>query len=139
MGQPRPLFHLFLSFQTHITIFTTNRYVKKCPSNIWCQDSNSWPLAHESPPITTGPGLPNLDFALCILSSWIVHKLAESILCIELLIANQTLTKIKHLHWHHNCITIILYKRRIMFGWMMANLITALLGNVNCYANVIVV
>ena len=23
MGQPRPLFHLFLSFQTHITIFTT--------------------------------------------------------------------------------------------------------------------
>ena len=25
MGQPRPLFHLFSSFQTHITNFTTNR------------------------------------------------------------------------------------------------------------------
>ena len=28
MGQPRPLFHLFLSFKTHITNFTTNSYVK---------------------------------------------------------------------------------------------------------------
>ena len=26
-GQPHPLFHLFLSFQTRITIFTTKRYV----------------------------------------------------------------------------------------------------------------
>ena len=56
MGQPRPLFHLFLSFQTHITNFTTNRYVKKCPSSIRCWDSNSRPLEHESPLITTRPG-----------------------------------------------------------------------------------
>ena len=28
-GQPRHLFHLFSSFQTQITNFTTNRYVKK--------------------------------------------------------------------------------------------------------------
>ena len=28
MGQPWSLFHLFSSFQTHITIFTTNRYLK---------------------------------------------------------------------------------------------------------------
>ena len=28
MGQPWPLFNLFLSFQTHITNFTTNRYMK---------------------------------------------------------------------------------------------------------------
>ena len=27
MGQPRPLFHLFSSFQIHITKFSTNRYV----------------------------------------------------------------------------------------------------------------
>ena len=60
MGQPRPLFHLFSSFQTCITNFTnftTNRYVKKCPSSIQCRDSNSQPLEHESPPITTRPGL----------------------------------------------------------------------------------
>ena len=25
MGQPQPLFHLFLSFQTHTKIFTTNK------------------------------------------------------------------------------------------------------------------
>ena len=52
-----PLFRLFLSLQTHITNFTTNTYVKKCPSSIRCWDSNSWPLEHESPPITTRPGL----------------------------------------------------------------------------------
>ena len=28
IGQPRLLFNLVLSFQTHITNFTTNRYVK---------------------------------------------------------------------------------------------------------------
>ena len=49
MGQLRPLFHLFLSFQTHITNFTTNRCVKKCPSSIWCRYSHSQPLEHESP------------------------------------------------------------------------------------------
>ena len=35
-----------------------NKYVKKCPSSIWYWDSNPWPLEHESPPITTSPGLP---------------------------------------------------------------------------------
>ena len=29
-----------------------------CPSSIWCRDSNSLPLKHESPPITTRPELP---------------------------------------------------------------------------------
>ena len=28
MGQPQPLFHLSLSFQTHIEIFTTNKCEK---------------------------------------------------------------------------------------------------------------
>ena len=65
MGQPRPIFNLFWSFQTHINFFTTNRYVKKCPSSTWCQDSNSRPLKLESPPITARPGLPpNVLFAL---------------------------------------------------------------------------
>ena len=31
---------------------------KKYPSSIWCRDSNSRPLEHEPPPITTRPGLP---------------------------------------------------------------------------------
>ena len=43
MGQPRPLFHLSSSFQTHIIICTTNK-CEKCPSSIWCQESNSQPL-----------------------------------------------------------------------------------------------
>ena len=33
MGQPRPLFHFFSSFQTNITILTTNK-CDKCPSSI---------------------------------------------------------------------------------------------------------
>ena len=44
---PRPLFNLFSSFQTQITNFTTNGNVNKCPSSIWCWDSNSQPLEHE--------------------------------------------------------------------------------------------
>ena len=32
--------------------------MKKCPSSIWCQDSNPRLSEHESPPITTRPGLP---------------------------------------------------------------------------------
>ena len=55
---PASLIIYFQSFQTNtITIFTTN-ICEKCPSSIWCQDSNPQPLEHESPPITTRPGLP---------------------------------------------------------------------------------
>ena len=32
--------------------------VKKCPSSIRCGDANPRPSEHESPPITTSPGLP---------------------------------------------------------------------------------
>ena len=65
MGQPRPLFHSFLSFQTQITNFITNRFVKKCPSSIQCWDSDSRPLEHEFPPITTrAPGLPPNKFKI---------------------------------------------------------------------------
>ena len=52
MGRTRPLFRLFQSDQSNITIFTTNQ-CEKCPSSIWHWDSNSQP-----PPLTTRPGLP---------------------------------------------------------------------------------
>ena len=64
MGLPRPLFYLFSSFQTQITIFTTNK-CEKCPSSIQCQDLNSRPLEHDSPPITTRPGLPPALLFIC--------------------------------------------------------------------------
>ena len=38
--------------------FLKQIFVKKCPSSIQCRDSNPRPLEHESPPITTRPGLP---------------------------------------------------------------------------------
>ena len=60
MIQPQPLFRLFSSFQTHITILTTNK-CEKCPSGIRCWNLNSRPSEHESPPETTIPGLQPLD------------------------------------------------------------------------------
>ena len=53
MGRPRPLFRLFSSYQ-----HTHYKFYNKCPCSILCWDSNSWPLEHESPSITTRPGLP---------------------------------------------------------------------------------
>ena len=49
-------FCLLSSFQINNTIFTRN-ICEKCPSNIWCQDLNTRLSVHESPPITTRPGL----------------------------------------------------------------------------------
>ena len=49
-------FNLFSSFQTNITILTTN-ICEKSPSSIRCWDSNPRPFEHESPPITTRSGL----------------------------------------------------------------------------------
>ena len=57
MGHPLPLFNFFRLFR-HTLQFLQQINVKKCPSSMWCQDSNSQPMEHESPPITTRPGLP---------------------------------------------------------------------------------
>ena len=55
-GHRQPLFWLFWSFQTNTTNFTANR-CEKFSSSIWCWDSNPRPSGHESPSITTRPGL----------------------------------------------------------------------------------
>ena len=67
MGQPRPFFVYFWSFQTNYTLFTANQCEKmsKCPSSVWqCMDSNPQPYKHESSPITTRPGLPPKKFTV---------------------------------------------------------------------------
>ena len=56
MGPSRPLFLFILSFQTNIAILQ-QIYVKKCPSSIQGWESNPQPSGHETPPITTRPGL----------------------------------------------------------------------------------
>ena len=55
-GPSRPHFHLFLSFQSNNTIFTSQCI--KIPSSKRCWDSNPRPLEFESSPIATRPGLP---------------------------------------------------------------------------------
>ena len=49
------LFYCFFSL-FKITSFLQEYNRKKCPSSIWCRDSNPRPLGRKSPPITTRPG-----------------------------------------------------------------------------------
>ena len=46
MGQPRPLIIYFWSFQTNIITILATNICEKCPSSIWCWDSNPLPLEH---------------------------------------------------------------------------------------------
>ena len=61
MGLPWPLFRLFSSFQTNITIVRINICEKMlCPSSMRRRDSNPRPLEHESFPITASAPLRRL-------------------------------------------------------------------------------
>ena len=53
-GPIRALFHLFPSFQTNVTILTTNK-CEKCPPSIRRWDLNSQLSDYKSPPLTTRP------------------------------------------------------------------------------------
>ena len=63
MNKPRPLLSfIFGLFKQTVPQFYNKYHVKKCPFSIQCQDLNPWLLEHESPPITTRPGLPPIKF-----------------------------------------------------------------------------
>ena len=61
MGLPRPLFNLFSSFQTNITISTTN---VKNVHQVYGAVIRTHDLEHESPHLTTRPGL-SPHFIVC--------------------------------------------------------------------------
>ena len=67
-ANPCLFFCLFSVFSDKHFKFLQQIYVKKCPSRIWCRDSNPRPLECESPPITTRPGLPSKDIFLTTIS-----------------------------------------------------------------------
>ena len=75
----RPLFRLFSSFQTNITIFTTN-VCEKCPSSTWCWDLNPQPSDLESPPITTRPGRASCILCRFVRSGHYTYTLMESLI-----------------------------------------------------------
>ena len=57
-ANPGLFFVYFLSFQVkHYSTNNKSMWKMSCPSSIWHRDSNPWPSEHESPPITTRPGL----------------------------------------------------------------------------------
>ena len=76
MDHPRHLFHLFSSFATTVQ-FLQQINVKKCSSSIQCWDSNPLPLEHESPPITTRPGLPPIKW------SYLLRQVGTSVIKLE--------------------------------------------------------
>ena len=49
------LFLIYFRLFKHTLQFLQQINVKKCPSSMRCRYSNSQPLVHESPPITTRP------------------------------------------------------------------------------------
>ena len=54
---PASFSFIFVFFKQTLQFFQQIN-VKKCPSSIRRQDSNSQPSDYESPPLTTRPGLP---------------------------------------------------------------------------------
>ena len=82
MGHLRPLFIYLHLFKQTLHFFTTNK-CEKYPSSIWCRDSNQWPLEHESPPITTRPGLPPVTrvVAAAVLDTPLVSLFHEKVNC----------------------------------------------------------
>ena len=69
----------FIVFQTNVIIIFTTNICEKCPFSIRCPDLNPRPLGHESPPITTRPGLlsnlPTYTFTYCKKPIYQLHKL----------------------------------------------------------------
>ena len=58
-GPPQPLLSfIFGLFKQTSLQFLQQIYMKKCQSSIRCWDSNPQPSMHESPTMTTRPGLP---------------------------------------------------------------------------------
>ena len=57
MGQPRPLFHLFSSFQINITIFIADIYGKMSIKYMELGFKLTT-FEHDTPPMTNRPGLP---------------------------------------------------------------------------------
>ena len=60
MGTPQPLLSFIFGHFKQISSQFLQQICEKCPSSIWCRDSKPLPLEHESPPMTTRPGLPDV-------------------------------------------------------------------------------
>ena len=67
------LFFIYFRLFKHTLQFLQQINVKKCPSSIRFRDSNSQPMEHESPPITTRPGLPPKNSILLL---WLTISLS---------------------------------------------------------------
>ena len=68
LNGPTPASFSIFSNKHHYNFY--NKYVKKCPSSIWCRDSNPRPSDRESLPKTTRPGHPPFTFSLSDQKIW---------------------------------------------------------------------
>ena len=88
MGQPQPLFRLFLVFSNkQYDIYKKSMWkMSKCPSSIQHPDSNPQPFEHESSPITTRPGLHPFMAYFCSkdwTENWFLTTLIELIISLN--------------------------------------------------------
>ena len=72
---------IFVFSNAHNKLYN-KKVSEKMSSIIWCWDSNSWPLEHESPPIITRPGLRPIQVVVCsnpsdayLLYGWLILAL----------------------------------------------------------------
>ena len=76
MVLPDLFLFIFVFSNNHFNFYNKYRYVKKCPSSIWCWDSNPCASEHEPSPITTRPGLPQSIVCCCFVTQKIIFFLA---------------------------------------------------------------
>ena len=69
-----------------------------CPSSIQCQNLNPWPSEHESPPITTRPGLPSKSLHFSLYVNIFVHCLNKLAIILLGRISTTGLHISAHLH-----------------------------------------
>ena len=78
MVLPDLFLFIFVFSNNHFNFYNKYRYVKKCPSSIWCWDSNPCASEHEPSPITTRPGLPQSIVCCCFVTQKIIFFLAPN-------------------------------------------------------------
>ena len=102
-----------------------------CPSSIRCRDSNSQPLVHESPHITTRPGLPP-DWATFYSTIWTHCTCVMKCLCNKIFPTTPLSSRSKISHWImllHLCKSSRFYSRLFWLWTYLLTFFTFLLLN----------
>ena len=105
--------------------------LKKCLSSIQCWDSNPQPLEHESPPITTSPGIPPKILNILSVAFQLSHHEADN--CRQISFSQLTIFSVTRFGYLLNFpLTNVLTRVAQKFGNFLGILKTVLLNKNNC-------